>query len=71
MKLLVSDQNSENERQNYSHQIRNSETANVILARLLEVEEKYIHKTSKLDKKVENFGTSPCLLDDDSGKWLS
>lgn len=70
-KAVTTDQNNANERENYSYQIHNSETANITLVRLLEVEENYIHKIGKLGKKVKTSGTWLCLLDDDSGKWLS
>lgn len=47
------DQNSESERENYSYQIHNSEAANITLACMPEVEENYIHKICRLDKKVK------------------
>lgn len=49
----------------------NSETANLILGCLMEVEKNDIYKICKLDKKVKVSGTWLCLLDNEAGKWLS
>jgi len=61
-KAVTTDPNNENERENYSYQIHDSEAANLTLACLLGVEENYIHKIYILGKKSQNLWNSTLFI---------